>query len=510
MSSLYNWAAMLWSITLMLSLPGCASLPPASSIPQEKALPPGGALHQLLQPQLQSHPDQSAFILLPNGLDAYAARAALIQAAERSIDLQYYLFHNDMIGRLTVEQLLQAADRGVRVRILLDDFALRGVDRHLLALNDHPQIEIRLFNPFANRSRRLLETVIQFGRINRRMHNKSLTADGIATIVGGRNIGNEYYEADPEVAFGDLDILGAGPVAAEVTQQFDLYWNSGLAYPVDMLNKSQTAKKDLPDLRAALKEDLTSTESLPYQQRLRDSDFIRKLHENSVELHWGHSDVVWDAPDKITRDSDNPEGHLTPQLKPLITELRKELIIFSPYFIPGDAGVKELAALVKQGIRVRIITNSLASTDVSAVHAGYAGYRKALLKAGVELFEAKVRPGQTHGLEFGGSSRASLHAKTFVFDRQKLFVGSLNLDPRSTRINTELGVVFDSAALASGIADWIDDNLLTAAYRLELQDDKLVWRDLQQHRLLTKEPDTNWLTRSVVWMMSLLPIESQL
>lgn len=512
-------------------LAGCASLP--TDYPREPSTALSDTetttLGRVIVPESARHPGLSGFHPLSNGLDAYAARLAFADAAERSLDVQYYLFHRDVTGYMLVERLLRAADRGVRVRVLVDDMDMGGRDAGLAALDLHPNIHIRLFNPFPSRSMRTLNFVTHLGTVTRRMHNKSFTIDNQVTIVGGRNVGDEYFEAAEGTNFGDMDVLAVGPVVREVSQAFDLYWNSPLAVPVSVL-----APEGDPDLlewqRKALAAELQKQATSPYADRLRSSDFVRALERSDLRLYWGQAQLLYDLPQKVLKDPGDSSTHMGPQLGAFLKQARSELLIVSPYFVPGDEAVAEMGRMVQRGVRVRILTNSLAATDVAAVHAGYARYREALLKAGVELYEMRPVPStgssgdRGKGSRLAGSSRASLHAKTADVDRERLFVGSANFDPRSDVLNTEMGIVFDNRELGEAFARWFDEDLQKIAYRVELErvedpltppgdEYRLVWiegRGEQARRLYGPEPEASAWRRAQVWLLSFLPIEGQL
>ena len=465
-------------------------------------------------------PGESGFHLLGNGLDAFVARAVLAHVAERSIDVQYYLYHDDLVGRLLTWQLLQAADRGVRVRLLVDDMDLEGRDLSVAALDSHPNVEVRIFNPFSRKRGRTSQFLTRMGSVTRRMHNKSFTVDSQAAILGGRNIGNEYFEADPDLAFADLDVIGVGPVARGVSTAFDLYWNSELAYPVSVLIGEPPTPEEIAQKRRQLEEFVAAQADSVYLKALRNSDLADKIRKNQVRYSWGNAVVVYDRPEKMLHDKGEKEYQLAPQLKPYAEGVHKELIIFSPYFVPGDAGTAFLTGLVARGVRVRILTNSLASNDVSVVHAGYAGYRKPLLRGGVELYEMNkklTREQREEKKGTGGSSKASLHAKSFVYDRRQVFIGSMNLDPRAVIHNTEIGVVLTSPEIAQGMGDWFDENIGKLAFRLELKrgedgSETLLWHGVVDGTPQTfdVDPYTGFWKRLGIGFLGILPIESQL
>jgi putative cardiolipin synthase len=516
---------LLW-VTVLLGLSGCASLPTGVERPVSSHTDRAGEPSRLADyaaPYLLRHPGKSGFWLLGDGLDAYAARILLADAADRTIDVQYYLYHDDVTGRILTDRLMRAADRGVRVRLLLDDMTTKGLDAQLATLDAHPSIAVRIVNPFANRRLRAIETLARFGTVTRRMHNKSFSVDDTMSVVGGRNVGDEYYGVHETVNFGDLDVLAMGPAAVKVGEQFDVYWNSALAYPIQSL---AGGPGDLHALRRELRAYAEAQRDTPYAQRAQSSDLVQELAGGALPFQWGHALVFYDLPEKLVTDPEDRSTHMGPQvLSKTLGALERELLLFSPYFVPGEHGVLMLTNLEKRGVEVRVLTNSLASTDVGVVHAGYAKYRKPLLRGGVEIYEFKpeadaARTGKLDKL--GGSSGASLHAKTSVYDRTALFVGSANLDPRSGKLNTELGILFQSEPLARGLADWFEENHARIAYRVTLDRSqcgdqqrcsaRLQWTDEQGGRSIVhfKDPETGALTRFLVSLIALLPIEGQL
>ncbi len=513
-------------LALLLGLSGCASLPTGvertvSSHRDRDGEPSRTAADAA--PYLTKHRGKSGFWLLGDGLDAYAARILLTETADRTIDVQYFLYHNDITGRILTYRLLRAADRGVRVRLLLDDMATKGIDTQLATLDAHRNIEVRIVNPYANRGFRALETLARFDTVTRRMHNKSFSVDNSITIVGGRNIGDEYFGTHEDVNFGDLDVLAVGPAAAKVGNQFDLYWNSELAYPIRSLAGSPG---NLDALRRDLKKFNDAHRDSPYAQRARTSDLVQDLVDGTLDFQWGHALVYYDLPEKLVTDPEDRSTHMAPELlSSTFGALKRDLLMFSPYFVPGEHGVMMLTDLEERGVQVRVLTNSLASTDVGVVHAGYAKYRKPLLRGGVEIFEFKPDADTAQKGKFDkltGSSGASLHAKTSILDREALFVGSANLDPRSGKLNTELGILFQSEPLAGGLADWFEEHQAHIAYRVSLDrskckdehrcEERLRWTDEEGGRevIYLKEPKTGVLIRFFVSLISLLPIEGQL
>ncbi|MBI5584352.1 MAG: phospholipase D family protein [Deltaproteobacteria bacterium] len=511
---------------LLLAFLGCLSA--CATLPTNFERPPSCAftdtqdtfLGREISKDAAAHPGRSGFTVLPSGLDAFTARALTADRAERSIDAQYYLYHGDLIGKLFTWKLVQAADRGVRVRLLVDDMDMEGRDLALAVLDSHPNIEVRIFNPFSRGAGRSLQFLTRWGSVTRRMHNKTMVIDNQAAIFGGRNIGNEYFEADPDLGFGDLDALAVGPVAQEISTVFDRYWNSELAYPMAVLKSEPPTEQEITQGRKELENYVAAQADSEYVQALRHSDLAQKIQNQELQFEWGEAQVVFDQPEKILHDMEETSYRLAPMLAPYVDELKKELIIFSPYFVPGDPGTVLLTQLVARGVRVRILTNSLASNDVGLVHSGYSKYRKALLRGGVELYELNkdlAREESDVKRRWRGSSKASLHAKSFVFDRRRVFIGSFNLDPRSLQHNTEIGVVMTVPETARGMGEWFDQNIEKLAFRLELKTEtgggeQLLWHGLEKGQpvVYTHEPEVGFWTRFWNSFMSLWPIESQL
>jgi putative cardiolipin synthase len=512
-------------------LAGCASLPENYPRQESHALSDTGdtRLARMLAPQLARHGARSGAYPLESGLDAFVARIVLAEAAQRSLDLQYYIWHGDTSGKLLLDALLRAADRGVRVRLLLDDVGTAANDDALLMVAAHPNVEVRLFNPLATRGARTLGLLAEFERTNRRMHNKSFAADNQMGIVGGRNIGDEYFAAHEDVEMRDFDVIAVGPVVAQVSGAFDMYWNSDMAYPIEALARNAPDVQAVAQARAALRAFVDSQKDGPYAQALLKSPLAARLRGNAVEYFWGDARMVFDDPQKIAAAPSEQETHLQSKLRSEVTPPESELLVLSPYFVPGDAGVESLRRLRQRGVKVRIVTNSLASTDVVSVHSGYQRYRKPLLEAGVELYElkpsaaqkadeaAKRRSDAASGVS--GSKRAALHAKTMVADQRTLFVGSMNLDPRSLFLNTEIGVILEMPEMARAFVRRLDGDLRGSAYRLALSpegaagsDRRVEWIALEDGREVryATDPGASFWRRLGAGLMSLLPIESQL
>ncbi len=507
--------ACLTFLTATFSMTGCSTLPELAGRPQSTALidTDDTRLGRRVVPLAASHPGTSGIFPLPDAEDAFAARILLARVAERSLDVQYYIWRNDITGTLLFDALRAAAERGVRVRLLLDDNNTSGLDARLAALDTHPNIEVRLFNPFANRSIRAIGYVTDFSRLNRRMHNKSFTADNQITLIGGRNVGDEYFGAGEGVQFADLDVIGVGPVSKLVSSDFDRYWASQSAYPVArLLPKAEPGA--LEELAADATQVAASPQAATYLEAVRQFAFVRNLMEGTESLEWATTRLVSDAPSKGLGKA-GPEQILSYKLEQIIGMPSRSLSLVSPYFVPGKHGTKQLVDLASQGVEIRALTNSLEATDVAAVHAGYAKRRKTLLKAGVHLYESRHRmppPKRDKGKGKGklGSSLSSLHAKTFAFDGAHIFVGSFNFDPRSAYLNTEMGLIIDSSNLAGRVDQAFEANIPQTAYEVILDEEgKMVWLErhgdvLERH---TTEPGTSAWQRMGVNLMSLLPID---
>ncbi|ADN75469.1 phospholipase D/Transphosphatidylase [Ferrimonas balearica DSM 9799] len=502
---------------LMLAavLSGCASLPEREPAPASWAIrdTANTALAEVTADDIAAHPGLSGALLLGDPMDAFVVRLGMIEAAEKSLDLQYYIWHQDLTGDTLLNRLLHAADRGVRVRLLLDDLDTAGKADTLFGLDAHPNIEVRLFNPFASRTSRVSGFLTDFGRVNRRMHNKTITADNRLTVLGGRNIGDEYFNATEEVVFGDLDVLCQGAVVDEVSVQFDLYWNSPWAYPMDRFANGRDTVADLNRFRRASEAQLEQAKKSRYAQGLAGA--VQKLRSlESDDFEWGQAKLIYDDPGKVGGLKLSSDTHLAPELLKVMAQVEHDLLIISPYFVPGERLTQYLVNMVERGIRVRIVTNSLAANDVPVVHAGYMRYREALVAGGVELFEYKA-PLETETEQqkdkepfWKGASRGSLHAKSMVFEEEGLFVGSFNLDARSAVLNTEIGVLIHNPEYAKKISADLDRLILDKAYQVTLEEGDLVWVTRHDGEMVRfdREPDTSWWTRfSTGFMRYIVP-----
>lgn len=515
---------LLLSLSLVL-LSACSRLP-------ENTSQPSYALEKSSNTQLDQEiifanqrvglaDDVMTMLLLDDGVDAFVARLSLINGAQYSIDVQYYLYHSDLSGHLLTIALWNAAERGVRVRLLLDDMDMDGKDKELSALSSHPNINIRLFNPFIRGKNRTTQLISQFGSITRRMHNKSLTVDATITIVGGRNIGDVYFGADKNTVFGDLDVALTGKVVKQVSDSFDEYWNSPLSYSVELLSDYHWDEETVGKISKIIDNKSKNIRDTAYIKELQDNNLIELIQNNDVKIYTGEAQVLVDHPSKIVTSRDKTEHHLAPQLVPYLKNAQKELIIVSPYFVPGMEGMAFFSELINKGIEIKILTNSLKSNDVMVVHAGYSKYRKKLLEMGVKLYEVDSKLLTSESLynksshkkrSIWGKSKASLHAKYFIIDRKYTFIGSLNLDPRSINENTEIGVILTTRQLSQDIAAEFDRSIQDIAFKLSLKEGSIIWEKSEADNTIlhNNEPYSSWWERVVVGFISLLPGESQL
>ena len=464
---------------------------------------------------------QSAMYLIEEGTDAFLTRMALLSMAERSIDIQYFIFKSDIIGNLLLHKMMEMAEQEVRVRILLDDLTLDSATKAILfAMDHHKNIDVRLYNPFSSSGYKAPAALVDTARINRRMHNKSFTVDSQYTIVGGRNIEENYFSANARSNYADLDMVAVGPVVAEVNEQFDIYFNSPLAIPAAVFNKHESYEGSLEEIKSTLTAYQISVQDSEYALDLKDSEIYQRVLKGIAgfdpeKIYRGKAHVVYDSPDKTLGKSELETTYMLSMLKPHVDKISNSLELISPYFVPGDIGTKHLTAMVDKGIKVRVLTNSLSSTDGIMAQSGYARHRYNLIKGGVELYElkAKAKSKASRSLRRSAEAKSALHAKTYIFDRKEVYIGSFNFDPRSARINTELGVVCEIPSMAEFIAsELFNQNIDEIAYKVVLQDDNVVWIDTNdgQQTIHTSQPETSFWRRLNLIIYSWLPIESQL
>jgi putative cardiolipin synthase len=374
-------------------------------------------------------------------------------------------------------------------------------------LGSHPNIELRLYNPFVCRSARAMGFLGDFTRLNHRMHNKSFTVDNAIAVVGGRNIADEYYEIG-QSGLVDLDVIVIGDAVRQVSTEFDLFWNSASAYPAKMILARVTPEpRDALARRAqVIRDDATSAK---YADAIAHTEVVQGMRAGTLTPEWTTANVVHDDPAKTLSSQDVSELLLLPKLQAAFGQPVKSLDLISPYFVPGKAGTEALSALAKRGVRVRVLTNSLASTDEKSVHSGYLKHRKALLRAGVQLLELKPDASaiKRRAGEIGRGSKAGLHAKTYTVDGRSIFVGSFNLDPRSAKLNTEMGLVIDSATMAEALSSAVDKAYPASAYRVSLDEKgNLQWED-GTGNVFHSDPGSSWFERASVEIGSWLPID---
>jgi len=468
---------------------------------------------------LERHPTLSGVHLLAHGRDAFAGRAVSARLAERSIDLQYYMFHQDTVGRLLIRELVAAADRGVQVRMLIDDMYGGEGDHVWAALDAHPRIEVRLFNPFLRRYSKNLQFVTRFRTVNHRMHSKTFTVDNQLSIVGGRNIGDEYFDADRELAFADMDVMAIGPVVPEVSREFDRYWNSDPARPVATLMLAAPAGA-LDRLREDLAAFQKQQEASVYIDAVERSALAEALRNKSVRFGFAQARVITDSPEKLSRGEGWKTETLMSQLAPYLLQATREVVLVSPYFVPGKQAADAMCALSRKGVRVRVLTNSLVSNDVAAVHAGYMRHREQLVKAGVELYELNEQIKKKEAATFTwlpGLSKSSLHAKTMAIDGRMMFVGSFNFDQRSLYINNEIGILFHEPEVSAGASKHFDDHIDQVAFKVQLVArghgrESLQWIGMEdgQKRVFDSEPYATFWSKVMANAMRVLPIDFML
>jgi putative cardiolipin synthase len=458
----------------------------------------------------EKHPGLSGFSLVQHGENAFLARLAMVDLAEKTLDAQYYIWDSDTTGRILASRLIRAADRGVRVRILIDDNYQTGEKDFLISgLDGHPNIEIRLFNPVTNRFWRTLSFLADFGRVNHRMHNKLLVVDNAVGIVGGRNIGDIYFGVRADHNYRDLDVLTSGPIVREISASFDMFWNSDWAIPVGATVEELPTEKDWKAMLKRLEDNISAT-SYPYPIYQNLDELRTRLVQIRDTFIWAPGTALVEHPSRVVTDAEIGIIHKALSLR--LSEVEREVLIESPYFVLPDRTIEGVRQLTARGIKVRALTNSAASNDVMAAHAGYVNTREKLLKAGAELYE--LRPDtnmERRWSVLSDKSRAALHCKSIVFDRKSVFIGSFNLDPRSSTLNTEIGVMINSPEIAHQVAKIMDEGVSPgSAYQVTLDnDDRLVWTAENNGEKLQydKDPETNIWDRLLFDFIAILPIE---
>ena len=462
-------------VVSMLVLAGCATVPKdyprtaSTAFQAHESTTIGREVAELAA----QHPGQSGFAIMRYGRPAFTARIMLADLAERSLDVQYYQWEPDATGLILARHLLRAADRGVRVRILVDDVNFSDRDANLAAFDAHPNIEVRLFNPFPHRASKLMGFLTDFDRLNHRMHNKLMVMDNAVAIVGGRNMSDPYFEVHFEFNYRDLDIAAAGPVVRDLSKVFDRFWNGEWSVPIAALvDRTYTDA----DLRAAMQQERIAAATSRYPHPLnQDIGTLRsELAGTFRSFIWAAGRVVYDDPASI---NDPNVRVMRESLLRRFERLEKELLIENAYFIPLTPGVGRVKALTDRGVRVRIVTNSLATNEVIPAFAGYSISREGLIQAGAELHELRFEPGPARKRQLPAGSKAGLHTKTMVFDRKDVFIGSFNLDSRSATINTEAGLYVESPTLAAQVIEYLDEGAgPEVSYRVLMDNNgKLYW-----------------------------------
>ena len=521
----YNKSMLAIYCSIAITVTGCSTLPKhkIESIP-ETTLQVDTAqttLAQIIQPLQEQHPDLTGYLVLFEPLEALATRLSLIDKAEKRLDLQYYIWDNDKVGSLALHALIRAADRGVKIRLLIDDNNAKSTEGIFLALAQHPNIEVKLFNPYRFRKYRALDMILDLKRINRRMHNKSFIADHQVALIGGRNMTNQYYNVSDNYQFSDVDVMLVGTAVKDISHSFDEYWSHEYAYKVQEVVKQSAHHLSYESLKRQLDEHYERVTVQNYLDLTSNSQAIDSLMSRDIQLDWVKAEVVKDSPDKIKSKAKKKE-HLNFQLIQHLKQPEKNVDLISAYFVPEKKGAKMLTDLAKDGVKVRVLTNSFKANDVAVVHAFYGKYRQNLLEHGVQLYEFLPALNKNDldkntedlakkaKVSIKGLSRSSLHAKLMALDEKQVFIGSFNFDPRSAYLNTEIGVLLNSPPLAQAVHTTMDENLSKYAYKLVLDaNKKITWqRQTPQGPVIyTKEPRMKWWQRAGIKMLSWLPIE---
>ncbi len=521
----YNKSMLAIYCSIAITVTGCNTLPKhkIESIP-ETALQVDTAqttLAQIIQPLQEQHPDLTGYLVLFEPLEALATRLSLIDKAEKRLDLQYYIWDNDKVGSLALHALIRAADRGVKIRLLIDDNNAKSTEGIFLALAQHPNIEVKLFNPYRFRKYRALDMILDLKRINRRMHNKSFIADHQVALIGGRNMTNQYYNVSDNYQFSDVDVMLVGTAVKDISHSFDEYWSHEYAYKVQEVVNQSAHHLSYESLKRQLDEHYERVTVQNYLDLTSNSQAIDSLMSRDIQLDWVKAEVVKDSPDKIKSKAKKKE-HLNFQLIQHLEQPEKNVDLISAYFVPEKKGAKMLTDLAKDGVKVRVLTNSFKANDVAVVHAFYGKYRQNLLEHGVQLYEFLPALNKNDldkntedlakkaKVSIKGLSRSSLHAKLMALDEKQVFIGSFNFDPRSAYLNTEIGVLLNSPPLAKAVHTTMDENLSKYAYKLVLDaNKKITWqRQTPQGPVIyTKEPRMKWWQRAGIKMLSWLPIE---
>ena len=521
----YNKSMLAIYCSIAITVTGCSTLPKHTieSIPETtlQVDTTQTTLAQIIQPLQEQHPELTGYLVLFEPLEALSARLRLIDKAEKTLDLQYYIWDNDKVGSLALHALIRAADRGVKIRLLIDDNNAKSTEGIFLALAQHPNIEVKLFNPYRFRKYRAFDMILDLKRINRRMHNKSFIADHQVALIGGRNMTNQYYNVSDNYQFSDVDVMLVGTAVKDISHSFDEYWNHEYAYKVQEVVKQSAHHLSYESLKRQLDEHYERVTVQNYLDLTSNSQAIDSLMSRDIQLDWVKAEVVKDSPDKIKSKAKKKE-HLNFQLIQHLEQPEKNVDLISAYFVPEKKGAKMLTDLAKDGVKVRVLTNSFKANDVAVVHAFYGKYRQNLLEHGVQLYEFLPALNKNDldkntedlakkaKVSIKGLSRSSLHAKLMALDEKQVFIGSFNFDPRSAYLNTEIGVLLNSPPLAQAVHTTMDETLSKYAYKLVLDaNKKITWqRQTPQGPVIyTKEPRMKWWQRAGIKILSWLPIE---
>ena len=461
-----------------------------------------------LADDVAAHPGQAGFYPILDGIDSLALRLLMAERAEKTIDAQYFLIYNDFVGTAFANALLKAANRGVRVRFLLDDILSKGLDPGLAALDSHPNIEIRIFNPLNRRSARGLN-IVNYDRMTRRMHNKSFTVDNQITLIGGRNIAGEYFDARDDEKFLDIDVLGIGTVVPEVSKMFDTYWNFRAAVPMAAIAEvPDNAAEALATLDDRLEDKLDEAGARPYEEAL-DATVMKYVETSNDVFAWSDFDLVYDSPDKSSKKTVNTDELITRKMAESLGSIDEELFISTPYLVLTNEDIEWFGGLRARGVEVTILTNSLASNNHTTVHAKYGPTRKRLLEMGVNLYEQRAAMDRPIDEKVQKEDVLStLHAKAFAVDRRSLFIGSFNWNQRSMNQDTESGVIIHSPSMAASFVDGLSEWMPEVSFRLSLDDsNNIVWTTIDngQEVSIGKEPQTGAWKRFTAWFLRIAP-----
>ncbi|MCF9046487.1 phospholipase D-like domain-containing protein [Acinetobacter nectaris] len=517
---------MIMGLSILFGLNACNTLPPLKTTQPTYSRnfdTSNTALAKLITPLRQENPGLTGYHVLFDPLEAIAARLSLINKAQKTLDIQYYIWDNDKIGALALYDIIKAADRGVKVRLLIDDNNAKKMEGIFLALDQHVNIQVKLYNPYKYRNFRPLDMLFDLKRINRRMHIKSFVVDNQIALIGGRNMSNQYYFTSDTYQFSDIDVMLVGQSVDNISHTFDEYWNDSYAYPVRQLVNPQQHSLRYDSLKSQLTNYYKQVSVQNYLNLANHSDDFDYWLHNELNFDWVKAEVVSDAPSKI-HGTAQPNEYLQNQLSHYLKQPKKHLDIVSAYFVPEQKGTDMLSKMSKEGVQVRVLTNSFKANDVWLVHAFYSKYRQELLKNGVQLYEflpvlnyKDLKPytrslSREAKISLKSLSRSSLHAKMMAVDDQ-VFIGSFNLDPRSAKLNSEIGVLLNSPTLANEIHDTLSQNIDAYSYQLKLTpNNKITWtKQIPTGSIIfTKEPKMSWWQHDGLQMISWLPIEGMM